>query len=253
MKKIVAAFLAVVLAVPSWAISPIAARIIAGGYRPAPVPDILWVKFTDGSGGTATATVGPNLTLTNATWTADSFGRTGRATLYNGTTAFAKTASAVTYGAKVITLCAWLYWDTNANTDNIFLESSANYNSNDQTFAIAPNDSTTLRNAGALHNTGGNYRVRSFTRASAAAWHHIAWVLDNNTAWNCTAYVDGVAQSMTSDRNNTSGNTNFSAQTLNIMARGGASLFAAGRVADLRIYGRALTTAEISRVMLDAQ
>jgi hypothetical protein len=82
--------------------------------------------------------------------------------------------------------------------------------------------------------------VESFPRPSAATWHHIVITLDSTAADTdevVAAWVDGSGQTLTPIANNDGGGTAFPNTTWSFMARNAASLFGAGRIAEIGIWG----------------
>lgn len=140
-------------------------------------------------------------------------------------------------GTGPITVAYWGWWDSYLNLDNLALEMSADYGTNDGTFIVDP-DSSGGGYEFAHHSTGG-FRAASIVRPSVGAWHHYMFVFYTDSSVNNVAYVDGVSVTVTPGTNNGGGAWgNF---LLNVMSRNNASLFGAGRMAGLGIWGSALT------------
>lgn len=228
----------------------------------SPVPEILWWKFSDGSGSTVTATVGPNgacgIGSAAPTWIAGLNG--GFALQFDGIDDTLSSASSVTYGVNIITVCCWLWWDAFANDDKLLMESSNPFNSNNGTYIIDPNNNGGLAVGSyelAIQDSltaPGFYREQYFTRPSAAAWHHYCFVFDNSTTTgNIKVYVDAALTSTSIGISSKTGSNNFSAQILYLMSRGNSSLFGAGRLDDLRIYNRELSAGEVTAVKNNPQ
>jgi hypothetical protein len=147
---------------------------------------------------------------------------------------------------SVITVEFWLLWDTFANDDDLALEFTANWNSNNGSFLVNPNQSADGTFAVGVRN-GGVTNRRSYTRPSEDAWHHYVLVLDHGQAAADTVkvYIDGAFVSSFGwpAQANTTGN--FANSTLNLMCRNGASLFGAGDLDELAVYKTALSEARI--------
>lgn len=182
-----------------------------------------------------------SLTLYNA-----SFARAG--VLFDGTNDCLFSAGTVDFSADVITVSFWSYWDSFANDDDLLLELSANSNLNNPTIQINPN--TTGFSSGTwntlIHGSVG-YRIESITRPSGAVWHHYAIVYNNTTAnGDIKIYLNGTEQSTTVELNTKTDTGNFKTDTLYLMSRACASLFADGRLSDLSIHKVELTATEIA-------
>lgn len=166
------------------------------------------------------------------------------ALLFDGSNDYA--SAAVNLSAETtITLSWWMYWNAFANDDDLAFEYSANYNFNAGSFIVDPNGGTTTFNVGINGDVGKNQG--GYTRPSGAAWHHYMAVMDFSasgaSAGEVALYIDGAAASESAQAN--SENTgNFGNYTLYFMSRAGASLFGAGRLAEVAIYSGALTLAE---------
>lgn len=216
-----------------------------------PKPNVLWWPFTDGSGNTLTASVGPNGTLANPSWSAGPGGGTGRAVTFNGTSSTLQSASSVSVGNNQCSLCAWIYQDTfNASGGKAWFEGNANYNNTPfPTCSVFPNEASSRIQTGICSATG-SYRVQSFSQPSAAAWHHYVFYFDNSSATgNIRLWIDAVEQtSQATLNNNKTGTSNFSSAINYLMARGAASVFDAGRLSGIRVYSRLLTNGEITAI-----
>jgi Concanavalin A-like lectin/glucanases superfamily len=148
-------------------------------------------------------------------------------------------------GVQQLTAAFWLYLNSWSTNDNVGMEHSANYNSN-AGFIV---DLTALASgqlAIGISDSGAHYSTRSCTPPSAAGWHHLAFTADRTLGTHQLAaiYVDGVSQSLTDQSQTMGAGTTFSNQTLYLMCRGGSSLFASGRLAELAFWSGALLTAD---------
>ena len=204
---------------------------------------LAWWKLNDSSGSTGVDSIGTNtLTLIGSpTWN----GSTNLA--FNGTSQ-AGTAAIDLSGQTVITLTFWLNWTTFSGNDDLAFEFTTNSN-NRAGFVIDPNSSssgtpfeTTVSAAGSLYNGG------KITRPSASAWHFYAVVIDRTTgtAISVIHYVDGSVVTTTQSNSGNLGGGAFANSILCFMSRNGAELFGAGSLDDVRVYGRSLTSGEVS-------
>ncbi len=141
----------------------------------------------------------------------------------------------------LLTLSFWLWWNGFANDDQLALEYSANFNTNAGAFIVDPNSDLGAFGFANSFGDGGQYRYALFPRPSAAAWHHYLLVLSVTGVVNMAAYVDGVAQTLTSHID--TGGQGWGNFTLNVMSRNNASLWAAGRMTGLGIWTSGLSAA----------
>lgn len=215
-----------------------------GGGSTAPDPDILWWKFNDGSGTAIDATVGPDGT-TDASWVAGKSG-SGFALEFDGSTDNASSNSQIAWGTNIMTICAWMYFDTVSGTQ-ILLEDSPNYNNNQEAFAVFLDSN--LLNVSMRDVNSLQYRSETCAPPSTGQWVHIAIIFDRTVATgDIRVFYDGVEQSMTITENSHNNTFDFLTETLYVGARNNSSLFFDGRIDDLRVYGSALTQDEINAV-----
>lgn len=130
-----------------------------------------------------------------------------------------------------IALSFWLYWDAYANDDKLAMEHGTNF-ATSHGFLIDPNSGAPF--AGSFQ-VGSNGLGRSFTRPSAAGWHHYFCHLRSQGGAGTdvvSVYVDGVAQSLSASAGSPS-STNFGNNTLYLFSRAGSSLIGAGRLRNL--------------------
>jgi prepilin-type N-terminal cleavage/methylation domain-containing protein len=150
-------------------------------------------------------------------------------------------------GTNKVTVMAWLK-GTWTDDSNVIWEFSDNFNSAGGTFGLFENSSIAGNAQAALAGNIG-YSVENFSRWSNGAWHHVAVVMDMSVSSRevTTIYFDGGSVLATNqfDANNTA---NFKSDSFYLMSRGGSTLFNAGSVADVRIYARALSAAEVAAI-----
>ncbi len=145
-----------------------------------------------------------------------------------------------------LTVEFWLSWDAFASNDDLALEYTSNFNSNDGGFLVDPNSDISSKFAVSLgRNSSRN--VALFPRPSAAVWHHYALVLDTTAAGadQILVYVDGAPVTVDKFANGTGAGA-FADSTLHFMSRNAASLFGAGGMDELAIYGQALSAGTIA-------
>lgn len=150
------------------------------------------------------------------------------------------------------TLAFWMYWDSFANDDDLAFEFTANYNLNDGGFVVDPNGGT--GGGGGNFEVGcrlGNVHAVYFTRPSGAAWHHYLIHFDGTvTSHVALVRVDGTSQTLTNFVD-LGGSGSLANSTLNFMCRNNASLFGAGRMAEVAFWGGVLLGADEAAALTD--
>ena len=158
------------------------------------------------------------------------------ARLFDGVNDSLRTSSTVDLSAvSKITIVFWLWWDAYGTDSHQCMELTADQGLTTNGFVLIPNGSTGVWLVAFTGNVGGV--VATFTRPSAAAWHHFTILLDKSKSTQevDAVYVDGSSQSLTftANANNTN---NWANSNLNFMSRNNASLWGAGRMAEAAIY-----------------
>jgi hypothetical protein len=148
---------------------------------------------------------------------------------------------------SAITVEFWLKWDVYGNNDALAMEFTSNYNEHPGGFIVDPNASEFGGTFGVGIGAGGTRNSVFFTRPSAGVWHHYALVLNPNApaATQITPYVDGQTVSYLKESSNTGAGA-FTNSTLYLFSRGGSSLFGAGSLDELAIYGGELGAGAIA-------
>jgi YD repeat-containing protein len=147
-------------------------------------------------------------------------------------------------GTSQLTVEFWLRWNAFAEDDSLAMELTPNFNGNNGGFLIDPN-------AGSGFGVAiGNSESRNnayFTRPTAGAWHHYAFVLDSSApaAQQITPYVDGKAVSYEKGASGTGAGA-FANAPLYFMSRAGESLFGAGTLDEVAVYSQPLSAARIA-------
>jgi sugar lactone lactonase YvrE len=193
--------------------------------------------FADLVGG-ADASIAGGVTLGNAGGLAEE----SKAAAFNGSTGTAQAELDLSSTHK-LTVEFWMKWNAYADDDSLAMEFTPNFNTIPGGFLIDPDAST--GNFGVGVGEGSTRNNVYFTRPSAGAWHHYAFVIDTEAAGEheITPYVDGHAVSFSKTESNTGGA--FAKSTLYWMSRDAASLFGGGAMQDLAIYTHALSTTEV--------
>jgi hypothetical protein len=150
-------------------------------------------------------------------------------------------------GTGKATVELWLKWDGYVDDDSLALELTENFNQNSGGFIVDPSAPQEGGKFGVGVGEGSSRNNVFFSRPSAGAWHHYAFVLDTTAAaaQQITPYVDGQPVSYTKTASGT-GAGNFANSVLNFMSRGGQQLFGRGDLDEVAIYNRALSAAEIA-------
>ncbi|HEY6760284.1 MAG TPA: PKD domain-containing protein [Baekduia sp.] len=145
-----------------------------------------------------------------------------------------------------LTVEFWLKWNAYSNNDALAMEFTNNFNDNPGGFLIDPNAPQNNGTFGVGIGNGDSRNNVFFTRPSAGAWHHYAFVLDATAAAasQITPYVDGSPVTYTKTASGT-GMGNFANALLHFMSRNDTTLNGAGTLDEVAIYGRALTAAAI--------
>ena len=220
----------------------------AGGSA-APTPELLWWPLNAGSGTTIVgdASGGGDDGSHVADHITGASG-SGSALDFNGTSDWASCSTAIAPGSAVVTVCLWVYADAIV-ADSDLVESSNTSDGSAHTFRVYIEGS--LIKVLGRGTTGYRQETVAVTTGS---WIHIAAIIDNSTATGeVQIYKDGVSQTTTLGLNNKTGTSNFSSQRIFVGARSSSSKWFDGRIDDVRIYNRELTSTEISNIYADPQ
>jgi len=185
----------------------------------------------------------------DSSWTANNRRWGAGALQFDGVDSSVSTNSTINFNSDIITLSFWLNWTDFSDNDDLLMELSSNYNSNDATFLLNPNTSSTGKfNVSIQDGVGGGalYRQETFNRPTSGEWHHYAIILDNSTtAGDITVFLDGAEQPTTINVDTKDQSGNFKTDTLYFMARADTSNFGLGTLDAVQIYSRALPHHEI--------
>src|SRR5205809_311342 len=194
-------------------------------------------SFNEGSGTTVADVSGNNNTgtLSGATWT--TAGRYGNALVFNGTNASVTVPNAASLGlAPGMTLEAWVYATAVPTGWRAVIDKNV-----DQYYLMASSDQGNRPAVGGTW-TAGNQNTFGASGLPANAWTHLAATFDGATV---RLYMNGVQVASRAQATPLTTSTG----TLQIGANGYAGENFAGRIDEVRIYNRALTTAEIQTDM----
>jgi hypothetical protein len=217
----------------------LAANVAVTVANTAPSGLIAGYNFNEGSGTTLTDVTGHGLsgTINGATWTT---GKNGGGLLFNGTTNFVDLGNSTSLQLTgSMTLEAWINANANPADDGQIIAKSSGSgwqlktspDTGPHTFglAVSPNSST-------------NTQRYSTTTRSLNVWYHVAGVYDA-AARTMTLYVNGAPVNGTLTGTIPASQFN---QTVNVnIGRRTGGYYFKGTIDDVRIYGRALSQAEI--------
>ena len=146
-----------------------------------------------------------------------------------------------------VTASGWMFYDgTYSDGNDILWELGLNTGGVKKTFNFTPESSLT---AGKSHGRyKGNEGICTATTDQPATgqWVHVVVVYDTDSVDDVTAvYFDGVAQTLAFPEHVDNDDNFASTQKFNLGARNGTSLFAPVRIADVRLYSRALSAADV--------
>lgn len=232
---------------------------VASSGGTSPTPEILWWKFTDGSGTTVTADAGGiNGTISGATWITGKSG-SGYALQFDGVNDTLSTAVNLSLsGTHVVSIACWVWWDAFGSNDDLLLEFGENFGISGSSFIVNPNDSTFGGFGLAMSDGAAAARFETFTRPSAGAWHHYVFVFDGDSvsgggggSGDIKMYVDGTLLVETAINLTAYTTANFGTGILYVFNRANSSLFGAGKLDDFRIYNRDVSGAEVISIRDD--
>jgi hypothetical protein len=168
------------------------------------------------------------------------FGTLGNAWSFSG--AGYATASKDYSALTVLTFELMLNWTSYGTANKVAVYYGANF-AIAHGFAVMPDYST----GAFLTGLGGDFRSwqDTFTRPSAAAWHHYVFVYDRNTPAN-KAYVDGSPMSLTVDSHTAYSYGNFGNEAVTLFADGGGGSLGTGKVQHVAAYSGELSSARVS-------
>lgn len=218
----------------------------------APTPEILWWKFSEGSGTSVAGdgTNGGDDATTSNSWSSSTPGATSPFCVTGTGTTNTASNSTIVYGVDVITVSLWIYFNDITSVSRP-LDATGGVGANAQ--------SLVLYNASGVfwlgfQGTAGNYTQNTISTPATGAWHHYAAVLDHSfTNGSVAVYVDGSLASSSSASSSAGAASNFSTQILKAFGNFVSIDMLNGRIDDVRIYDHALSAPEIASVYADPQ
>lgn len=175
-------------------------------------------------------------------WSVSAWAQSTKARTFNGTSDNLQSAATVDLtSTKIVSVAFWLWWDSFADDDDLVMEFGPSQAVAGH-FYMDPNSSATIFQVHVSADSADSLQC-SFTRPSAAAWHHYLFVFDMTGPGvsTCAIYVDGSTASPTTNNNTGLLGTGFDNATLNVMSRNATTLFGAGRISDIAIWKSALS------------
>lgn len=140
---------------------------------------------------------------------------------------------------SVISLSFRAWIDSYDNSGNkVLLEYGTPAFTNASGFILVPDWTNGEFLVGFSNATGSALWLDTFPRPSAGAWHNYLINIARTAAVDSNSvYVDGVVQTMTPIEHDAGSYGNFGNSSCYLFSRAGSSLFEAGRIADLAIWG----------------
>ncbi len=207
-----------------------------------PAPELLHWPLNDGDGTAISAAVGPAGT-TDGTWTSETASAGGFCLALNGSGQKAATNAAVTFAANKLTLSLWLY-GTSFSTDGTYQVLIASRD------ATSPSSAATFLvyvrfNVLSVAVTQGfAQRLTSYALPTPNAWHHVLIEVDNSTLTGAVAvYIDNALRTPTANISDKNASGDFAAAVVRLGGLSASGSFP-GRIDDVRIYNRSLTSQE---------
>jgi len=226
-------------------------KIVSAGSGPTPTPTftntpppqqtnpIVWYRFDETGGSTATDSSGSgrNATLVNGpAWVG---GRLNNAVDLNGGSQHVSLPAGIVNGLNDFSIATWVRLDSTGNWRRLF-----DFGSNTTTnmFLVPQSGSGAVRFAITTSGAGGEQQINGTSALSTGVWHHVAVTRSGNTG---QLYVDGVQvgqntgmslspASLGNTTNNWIGRSQYSGDA-----------YLDGQVDDFRLYNRALSAAEV--------
>jgi hypothetical protein len=150
-------------------------------------------------------------------------------------------------GTAIVTLSAWIWKSSFANSDTPVFELSTNQNLSTvgAWFCVDSGAPTNGMVQVALRGNA-NYNARGFTRPSVGWRHYVAEWDKSQTSVEVRLWIDGVLRSPVEAPFTENNTNNFGNVPMFFGARNNSILFFAGRMDDLRLFSRVLTSGEIA-------
>ncbi len=211
---------------------------------PSVTAPLTWYRFDETAGATAADASGNGRTATllgGATWTT---GRLGNAVNLSGTSQYVSLPSGVVSTLGDFTIATWVRVGTSRTWSRVF-DFGRGTSVNMFLTPRAGSSPYPVRFAITTGGGGAEQRINGTASLPVGTWKHVAVTLSGNVG---ILYVDGVEVGRNSAM--TLRPSSLGTTTANFLGRSQyADPYLAGQLDDFRIYGRALSAAEIQAVM----
>lgn len=222
-------------------------KLTAPTYVEPYPPTLFGLEFIEGSGTTFATSVGPSATATATVFWLTGASGSGFA-MRTGSDEHLNTDSAVTFGANVITVCAWVNCINWSASPGVIVQTTGYLGTANGFRLYMTGDGNTLT-AGMTGDTASNESQWSIgDQLLANTWQHIAFVFDGSVGGGgaLTFYYNGVATVIGQGASARDGTSNFADAVLYIGSNEGLDI----SIDDLRIYSGALNAGQINQVYL---
>jgi hypothetical protein len=199
-----------------------------------------YLAFDEGTGTTATDSTGYGHTGTlngGASWAA---GKYGYAVSLNGSSGYVSLPTGVADGIGDFTIAAWVYWNGNQTWARIFDIGS---NTNRYMYLTPRSGSNVVRFAMTLTGSYGEQSIVGTAALPSSAWVHVAVTLSGTTG---TLYVNGTAVGTNSSMSFSPFRLGSTTQNWLGRSQYSGDAYFNGKIDDFRIYGGALSAAQIA-------
>jgi hypothetical protein len=165
---------------------------------------------------------------------------------FNGSSSFSSVALSLSSWNQ-LSVSAWVDWTAFSNNDDLALEYSTNYSSNNGAINWNPNSSSPhVGKWDFIWHTSGGTAIAGVVRPAAGQWHHVLMLIDGTMSGNSSIpaiYIDGGAQSISYGFAGAVPQSlgNF---TLYLMSRAGTARFGQGGMAQLSLFAGTLLGAD---------
>lgn len=173
---------------------------------------------------------------------------------FNGSSSHAEVVGLNLSPYRKVAFSLWFWWDNFANDNKVLAEYTNNFNGKNG-MLIIPNGSAAGGFGVSMSSTSGALAI-DVTRPTAKAWHHLVVNTDRQPVGNSFVeiYMDGRPAPGYNIRINLIGaSSTWDNATWYLMARGGSSLFGAGMLQNINVWGgRWLSAAEVWALYRDS-
>jgi hypothetical protein len=190
-----------------------------------------------GNANTGTLTNGPTPAI----------GKLGQALSFDGVDDYATTPDSDTLDVLDSTnfsLSGWFSRNTFTTDDTIIAKSNGQASSD--TGYNAYIDDTTDKLTFVANDGTDQYKIESVSTFTATGWHHFTLVWDDASSANTKLYIDGTSEAATTTGTFANVNSLANALTFRIGAESDNGNPFDGKIDEVRVYNRALSSTEVS-------